>query len=111
MQPPGQLGRHTALFLLAFCLIMGLLPGCVTAQNLTHTQDQSVGAIRWDAWTGGPATEQVERTLAPEQFRLRLPWFAEVRSNGTVRIDGGRQEVMDHEIAYAAGQASITGPL
>jgi hypothetical protein len=49
------------------------------------------------------ATEQVERTLAPEQFRSRLPWFAEVRRDGTVRIDGGRQEVMDQEIVYAAG--------
>jgi len=100
--------RHTALFLLAFCLTIGLLPGCVTAQNLTNTKARapghpSVGAIRWDAWTGGRATEQVERTLAPEQFRSRLPWFAEVRPNGTVRIAGGRQEVMDQEIAYAVG--------
>jgi hypothetical protein len=107
MPTQGQSVRHTALFLLAFCLMMGLLPGCVTAQNLTDTKSQatgrpSVGAIRWDAWTGGPATEQVERTLAPEQFRSRLPWFAEVRPNGTVRIAGGRQEVMNQEIAYAA---------
>jgi len=107
MPTRNQAVRHTALFLLAFCLMMGLLPGCVTVQNLNHTKSQatgrpSVGVVRWDAWTGGPATEQVERTLAPEQFRSRLPWFAELRPDGTVRIAGGRQEIMDQEIAYAA---------
>ena len=60
-----------------------------------------VGAIRWDAWTGGAITVQVERTLAPPAFRARLPWFAEVRDDGTVRIAAG-QEVMDREIVYAA---------
>lgn len=61
-----------------------------------------VGAIRWDAWTGGPVTEQVERTLGPEQYHDRLPWFAEVQDDQSVRIDGSPQGVMDAEIAYAA---------
>lgn len=62
----------------------------------------AVGAIRWDAWTGGEVTKQVERTLGPRKYHDRLPWFAEVAGDATVRINGGRQEVMDQEIAFAA---------
>lgn len=61
-----------------------------------------VGAIRWDAWygEGGPVAE-VERSLGPRKFHFRLPFFAEVLSDATVRINGDRQAVMDQEIAYA----------
>lgn len=62
----------------------------------------SVGAIRWDAWTGGRITEEVQRTLGPAHYHDRLPWFAEVTSDHEVRIDGGRQEIMDREITFAA---------
>jgi len=61
-----------------------------------------VGAIRWDAWTGGTITEQVERTLGPAKYHDRLPWFARVVDDNTVRIDGGPQDVMDREIEFAA---------
>lgn len=61
-----------------------------------------VGAIRWDAWTGGEITVQVERTLAPQRYRHRLPWFAESLSDRDVRIDGGRQVILDQEIDFAA---------
>ncbi|MCE5328521.1 MAG: hypothetical protein LLG01_19130 [Planctomycetaceae bacterium] len=61
-----------------------------------------VGAIRWDAWTGGDVTAQVERTLGPRQFHHRLPWFASVAADGRVHIDGGGQAIMDQEIAFAA---------
>lgn len=62
----------------------------------------SVGAIRWDAWTGGEITRIVEQTLTPEKYHFRLPWFAEVRGDGSVRIDGSRPGVMEEEIGYAA---------
>jgi hypothetical protein len=62
----------------------------------------AVGAIRWDAWTGGEVTAQVERTLGPRKYHDRLPWFAEPLGDDRVRIDGGRQEVMDREISFAA---------
>lgn len=61
----------------------------------------AVGAIRWDAWTGGGVTEQVERTLGPEKYHDRLPWFAKVIDAETVTIDGGPQKVMDKEIEFA----------
>jgi len=61
-----------------------------------------VGAIRWDAWTGGSVTEQVERTLRPRKYHDRLPWFAEIVGDNKVRIDGSPQSVMDREIDFAA---------
>jgi hypothetical protein len=61
-----------------------------------------VGAIRWDAWTGGEITREVERTLGPLKYHDRLPWFAEVTDNSTVRINGSHQSVMDREIGFAA---------
>jgi len=61
-----------------------------------------VGAIRWDAWTGGEITQQVERTLGPAKYHFRLPWFAEVPGPDRARIDGSPQAVMDREIGFAA---------
>lgn len=62
-----------------------------------------VGAIRWDAWTGGPyATKQTARSLGPEKYRDRLPWFGEPIDANTVKIHGGRQEIMDQDIEFAA---------
>ena len=61
-----------------------------------------VGAIRWDAWTGGGITEQVERTLGPKRYHNRVPWFGKVVNDSTVKIDGSPQEVMDREIGLAA---------
>ena len=63
----------------------------------------AVGAIRWDAWHG-PASEvglTVERTLAPEHWHHRLPFFGKVLSADTVEARGNTQEIMDREIAYA----------
>ena len=62
----------------------------------------AVGAIRWDAWSGCAVTAQVERTLGPEKYRDRLPWFAEVLDSTRVRINDDVQEIIDREIRYAA---------
>lgn len=64
----------------------------------------SVGAIRWDAWHGerGTPGRAVEKALGPAKWRYRLPFFATVRSDLEVAIDGATQQVMDQEIAYAA---------
>ncbi len=61
-----------------------------------------VGAIRWDAWHDGPAGRAVEYTLGPEQWRARLPWFAEVTGPDTVRTRADSQAVADREIEQAA---------
>jgi hypothetical protein len=64
-----------------------------------------VGAIRWDAWHGeqGVPGKAVQDSLGPKKWHYRLPFFAEVLGEDKVRIDGSSQEVMDKEIAYAAG--------
>lgn len=64
-----------------------------------------VGAIRWDAWIGPvPSYDvglQVERSLGPQRWHTRLPFFAEELSATEVRIRANTQAVMDQEIAYA----------
>ena len=68
----------------------------------------TVGAIRWDAWYGesedkdDTTAQEVIKTLSPERYRWRLPFFAEVGTNGAVRIDGRKPGVMEREIDYAA---------
>jgi hypothetical protein len=69
--------------------------------SLLAADRPSVGAIRWDAWSGGGVTEQVEQTLSPEKHRHRLPWFAQVNESGRARIDASAEGVMEQEIAYA----------
>ena len=82
--------------LLAFWLALGVL---VAGEPPTRP---IVGAIRWDAWTGGEITAQVERSLGPGKYHSRLPWFAKVGDDGIVRIDGRPQTIMDQEIDFAA---------
>ena len=62
-----------------------------------------VGAIRWDAWTGDtPVGQQVERSLGPEEWHYRLPFFAQEISSAEVRVRENTPAIMDREIAYAA---------
>lgn len=62
----------------------------------------ALGAIRWDAWFGprDAVGRAVEASLAPAQWRDRLPFFAELLPDG-VRLDGSSQEIIDREIGYA----------
>ncbi|MEY4086593.1 MAG: hypothetical protein RLZZ405_781 [Verrucomicrobiota bacterium] len=73
----------------------------LSALALAASDRPTVGAIRWDAWSGGGVTAQVERTLEPASHRLRLPWFATVDAAGRAHIDGSAPGVMEREIAYA----------
>jgi len=64
-----------------------------------------VGAIRWDAWhgdRGGPGMA-VQKSLGPERWHYRLPFYAQVVSDTEVKTDGASQAVIDQEIAYAHG--------
>jgi len=65
----------------------------------------TVGAIRWDGWVGKNGTWQigpiVERTLGPEKFHKRAPFFSVVKVKDSISIDGTTQEIVDKEIAYA----------
>ena len=62
-----------------------------------------VGAIRWDGWYGdGIVTKAVEASLGQPKYHFRLPWFAQLQSDGSVRINGDSQTIMEQELAYAA---------
>lgn len=78
------------------------LLGCAAfaAEGLTPAPRPVVGAIRWDAWFAGG---RYERFLAPRQWHYRLPFYARVVSRDKVEVRSDTQEVMDREIAYAAG--------
>lgn len=64
-----------------------------------------VGAIRWDAWIGPAAGYdvgvQVERSLGPQRWHYRLPFYSEKVSETQVRIRANTQAIMDQEIGYA----------
>jgi len=90
------------MFLLAAAMIVGLTAVHASESGSGEPQRPIVGAIRWDAWTGGRVTKIVEKTLGPRKYHFRLPWFAKVAEDGGVEIDGGPQAVMDREIAFAA---------
>lgn len=46
-------------------------------------------------------TRAVVRSLSPSHYRYRLPFFSRIEQDGSIVIDGGRQEVMDREIELA----------
>ncbi|MBR0681728.1 hypothetical protein GXW74_14635 [Roseomonas eburnea] len=84
-------------------LLTGAAAGLLAPRATRAAAEVPVGAIRWDAWQvpGSAETRAVERSLSPPEYRARLPFFAELAPDGTPHIDGGRQEVMDREIALA----------
>lgn len=68
-----------------------------------EAEGMRIGAIRWDGWYGkGGVVKAVEASLGQPKYHFRLPWFAEVKADGTVRINGDSQAIMEQEIAYAA---------
>jgi hypothetical protein len=84
-------------------LLAGAAAGLLAARPARAAGEAPVGAIRWDAWQvpDSVETRAVARALTPPEYHARLPFFAELGPDGTPRIDGGRQEVMDREIALA----------
>lgn len=71
-----------------------------------------VGAIRWDAWVGEAPTFGnaqgddriglvVERTLGPDHWHYRLPFFAVKLDKNKVQVRGNTQKIIDQEILYA----------
>ncbi len=73
--------------------------------NMTHATHRAlVGAIRWDGWMGDLSSVglMLEKTLEPKHWHRRLPFFAQIDSDSSVRVRGNTQSVVDQEIAYAA---------
>lgn len=79
-----------------------LLTVCLVRAEGERTQP-IVGAIRWDGWYGeGAVVRAVEHSLGQPKYHFRLPWFARVGADGTVRINGDSQAVIEREISYAS---------
>jgi Secretion system C-terminal sorting domain len=80
-----------------FCFLFSLLVG------YSFSQSPSLGAIRWDAWTGSSNSIgiQVETALSPSKYHYRVPFFGVETDTGSVKINGTFQNIMDQEIAYA----------
>jgi len=61
-----------------------------------------VGAIRWDGWqVDGTVGQAVSKSLTPQEWRSRLPFFAKVHGDGSPEMRGDTPEVMTAEIAAA----------
>jgi hypothetical protein len=62
-----------------------------------------VGAIRWDAWyaPGSVVTTAVQKTLAPADYRWRLPFFAEAHSNAPPTFPTASRPEIELEIRQA----------
>nr|MDO8115016.1 hypothetical protein [Candidatus Sigynarchaeota archaeon] len=109
--------KHTFIFL---ALVLGI--SCIpafgfypptsaaeTGQTEKSGTEIAVGAIRWDAWYENPAPEStnwnisdlVEQTLAPEKYHHRVPFFANITSNGSVEMPVASQDLIDREINLA----------
>lgn len=69
----------------------------------TNEERPLVGAIRWDAWSGGqnPIGRAVESSLGPAKWHQRLPFFAKVDGKNRVRLDGSAPATVEQEIEYA----------
>ena len=90
--------RRIALRLAALFLLLAALAALRAGED-----EPIVGAIRWDGWYGdGTVTKAVEASLGQPKYHFRLPWFAQLQSDGSVRINGDSQAIMEQDIAYAA---------
>jgi hypothetical protein len=106
LRPQLRLIRSTALLAL---ILLSCGPGWSSpSEELFESsvpRRPVVGAIRWDAWIGPVAGYdvgvQVERSLSPQRWHSRLPFYSEVLSETEVRIRANTQAIMDQEIVYA----------
>ncbi len=74
------------LIISAIIVVVGMA-NCKKADKNTIDKT-TVGAIRWDGWVGKKGTWQigpiVERTMGPEKFHSRAPWFSTVISRDSI---------------------------
>lgn len=90
-----------------------LLTCCIVCSASERRPRSIVGAIRWDAWHGDTGFDPkipdkitpgmaVERSLGPNHWHYRLPFYAKVISENKVEARAHFPDVMDREIAYAS---------
>ena len=90
-------------FLRAF--VVALLPTVFAMPSALADDNATIafGAYRWDAYHGGTDRIYTDtmRTMSPEKWRYRLPFYAKVHSDGTIEANAATQEIMDREIGFA----------
>ncbi len=91
------------------CLTLGAavilrIPSSSRASVQPGPNGTLVGAIRWDAWNGDASSAglAVEKSLGPEQWHYRLPFFAQELSSTQAQTRGNTQAIVDQEINYAS---------
>lgn len=97
-----QISRRAAIGLALTTALEGLVPIRANAQNAGSRP--LIGAIRWDAWyaPGSGPTEAVRRSLSPEQYHWRAPFFASQCRESEICLPPGNQALLDLEIEQAA---------
>lgn len=73
--------------------VLGLQTGGAAAADVPEENSDRtlVGAIRWDAWVGGQyhTGSSVNRTLSPQEYQFRLPYYATVTVPDRMLVDQG----------------------
>ncbi len=78
--------------------------------KISSGQNPTIGAIRWDAWVGDLNTDgvgaayvglQVERSLGPNKYHFRLPFYGIEMGIDKVQARSLTPTIMNQEIAYA----------
>ncbi len=85
------------------CQIMLSFLIAILVQATPDTPRPIVGAIRWDGWHGDASEVglTVEKTLSPNHWHYRLPFFGKEVGENAVEVRGNTQEIIDREIEYA----------
>ena len=92
--------------LLSFILFLSF---GVISQSV-FSQKPTIGAVRWDAWVGDLNTDgvgapqvglQVERSLGPNKYHFKLPFYGVETGTNSVQARETTQAVMTQDITYA----------
>jgi len=88
------------------CATLAITCGILVAADAEGRKERGrpvVGAIRWDAWHGEASNVGlvVEKTLSPQRWHYRLPFYGVEVSPTQVQVRANTQAIMDREIAYA----------
>jgi hypothetical protein len=100
-----HLMKNIFLLVLVSAFLSGA--GCkqINREKSLDSEKTLIGVIRWDGWVGKKGEWKIgpilERTLGPERFHYRVPFFGKITSKDSVSIDGTTQEIMDREIEFA----------
>ncbi|MCK4750211.1 MAG: hypothetical protein KAT15_24310, partial [Bacteroidales bacterium] len=84
-----------------FLILATAIPNAMSQPVIADSAEIILGAIRWD-WTGdGEVNRAVEKSLGPQQWHYRVPFFGTILNDSTIQATCATQECVDREIVYA----------